>query len=285
MTDAVSLPRVLVFAAAAAMMISGARAQTCEPEKASAKYPAYAAKTVKVASAAAYPPFSYSDPKNLNQLTGLEIELIESVLKCAGVKYSFVAAPWAGTLVSILSGANDVAVGNINHRPDRAKEVDFVVFMRNGQSVIVRKGNAQKIKEPGDLCGKVGSASVGGSSMLALEQQSRGCVAGGKPAIQLQPAPEMEASYRQLGNERIDFVMDNTASANTRLEKATEFEQAYSVSTNIAFGPVLAKGNDEMLRIVVDGMKVMQDTGEITRLTTKYNLPTDLLIPIEVRKE
>lgn len=285
MTNALCPSRALVVGAAAAMMISSAQAQTCEPDKAASKYPAYAGKTVKVASASAYPPFSYSDPKDLNRLTGLEIELMESVLKCAGVTYEFVASPWSGTLTSILSGATDVAVGNINHRPDRAKQVNFVVFMRNGQSVVVRKGNAQKIKDAADLCGKVGSASVGGSSMLALEQQSRACVAGGKPAMELQPAPEMEASYRQLGNERIDFVMDNTASANTRLERAKEFEQAYSVSTDIAFGPVLAKGNDEMLRIVVDGMRVMHDNGEITRLTTQYKLPTDLLMPIEVRKE
>ena len=285
MTNALCLSRALVFAAAAATAVGAAQAQTCEPEKAAGKYPAYAGKAVTVASASAYPPFSYSDPKDLNRLTGLEIELMESVLKCAGVKYNFVVAPWSGTLTSILSGATDVAVGNINHRPDRAKQVNFVVFMRNGQSVIVRTGNAQKIKDAADLCGKIGSASVGGSSMLALEQQSRACVAGGKPAIQLQPAPEMEASYRQLGNERIDFVMDNTASATSRLEKVKDFEQAYSVSTDIAFGPVLAKSNDEMLKIVVDGMRVMHDNGEITRLTTKYNLPTDLLIPIEVRKE
>jgi polar amino acid transport system substrate-binding protein len=157
--------------------------------------------------------------------------------------------------------------------------------MRNGQTVTVREGNAKNIKSAADLCGKIGSASVGGSSLLSMEQQSQACVANGKPAIQLMPAPEMEASYRQLGNQRIDFVMDNTASANSRLEKATEFQEAYSVSTNIAFGAVLAKGNDEMLRIVFDGMRAMRDQGEITKLAVKYKLPTDLLMPIEIRRE
>ena len=238
-----------------------------------------------VAGAGTSPPFSYSDPKDLTRLTGLEVELAEKIFECAGVKAEFVAAPWAGTLPSLLNGANDVAVGNINYRPDRAKQVDFVVFMRNGQSVIVNEGNPSRIKDAADLCGKTGSASIGGSSMLELERQGRTCVGAGKPAIQLEPAPEMEASYRQLGNKRINFVMDNTASATARLEKMSEFQIAYSMTTDIAFGPVFAKGNEEMQRILFDGLRALRANGQIEALVTKYKLPTDLLIPIEVRTE
>lgn len=277
--------RVLLPFAAIVLLGGGAQAQTCEPEKASTKYPVYAAKAIKVAASAAYPPFSYSDPKDLNRLTGLEIELIEAVLKCAGLKFSYFVGPWSGTLPAILSGAADVAVGNINHRPDRAKQVDFVVFMRNGQSVMVQKGNPLKIKEASDLCGKSASASIGGSSMLELERQSQVCVANGKPAMQLLPAVEMEAAYRQLANDRINFVMDGTASASARLEKTPDFDVAYSLSTDIAFGPVLAKNNDEMTKILVDGVKILYDNGEIKKLTAKYKLPLDFLIPVEVRKE
>lgn len=274
----------LSFVAATTVLAASAQAQTCEPEKAATKYPAYAKKEIKVAASAAYPPFSYSDPKDLNRLTGLEVEIIEAVFKCAGLKYSYFVGPWSGTLPAIMSGAADVAIGNVNHRPDRAKQVDFVVFMRNGQSVMVQKGNPLKIKDANDLCGKAASASIGGSSMLEMERQSQVCVANGKPAMQLQPAVEMDAAYRQLGNERIQFVMDGTASATARLEKTPDFEMAYSITTDIAFGPVLGKGNVEMEKIIVDGMTILYNNGEIKKLTEKYRLPLDFLIPIEVRK-
>jgi polar amino acid transport system substrate-binding protein len=272
----------------AVLMATGAAsyAQTCEPQRVAAKYPEYAGKIVRIAATPTYPPFSYADPKDLTRVTGLEAEIIESALDCAGLKYEYVKGPWSGLLPTLFSGATDVMIGNVAYRADRAERADFVLFMRNGQSVVVQKGNPKKIVDLGSLCGKAASASIGGTSALEVERQSNLCAEKGRPKVAIQPSVDQEAAFRQLSNGRIDFVMDGASSAAARLaaEKAPDFELAFTISTDIAAGPAVKEGNEPMLRVITDGMRVLEREGKLKALMTKYGLSTDLLIPVEPRR-
>jgi len=278
-----TLLTALSFAALLVTVVS-THAQSCEPQNVATKYPGYAGKVVNIAATPTYPPFTYSDPTNPERLTGLETEIVESALNCAGLKYKYVLGPWTGILPTIFTGSTDVAIGNVNYRADRAEKVDFVVFMRNGQSIIVPKGNPKAIKASGDLCGKSTTSSMGGSSALEIDRQSKACVAEGKKAIEFQNAVDQEAAYRQLANGRVDFVMDGAASASIRLAKTPEFALAYTLTTDIAAGPVVRKGNDQMLKVVFDGLKAMEARGTLKVLMAKYGLPENLLVPVEIRK-
>ena len=191
--------------------------------------------------------------------------------------------PWPGLLVALFSGTADVMIGNVNYRADRAEKADFVLFTRDGQSVVVQKGNPKGIKDITDLCGHSGSASLGGTSALEIERQSKSCVERGKPAIDFQPGTDNEAGYRQLSVGRIDFEMDNSTSAARRLATNPEFQIALTVMSGIPSGFVVTKGNQPMLRIVDDGLKVLAQDGTITALLKKHGLSPDLLIPVEIR--
>jgi hypothetical protein len=68
------------------------------------KYPEYATKIVKDAATPTYPPFNYSDPKDQRRLIGPEVEIIDSVMSCAGLKYEYVLGAWPGLLPSISFG-------------------------------------------------------------------------------------------------------------------------------------------------------------------------------------
>lgn len=265
------------------LSITTAAAQTCEPGKVAQKYPEYASKTVKVAATPTYPPFTYSDPKDPRKMTGLEVEIIESVLTCAGLKFEYVMGPWTGLLPTLFSGATDVMVGNVNYRADRAEKADFVVFMRAGTSALVQKGNPKKIKDADGLCGTAGSANMGGSSALETERLSKVCVDKSKPAINFQPSVDQEAAYRQLLNGRVDFVMDGAASAATRLATTPEFDVAFTLTTDNLAGPVVAKGNKTMLQVVLDGLKIMEQSGDLKKLMEKYGMSEPLLVPVAIR--
>lgn len=263
---------------------TSACAQSCEPQKLATKYPGYVGKVINIAATPGFPPFTYSDPTNLDHLTGLEVELIESALNCAGLKPSYELGTWSSILPTIYSGSADVGIGNINYTAARAEKVDFIVFMRNAESVVVLKGNPKAIKTSLDLCGKSSTATVGGSAALEIDRQSKACVAAGKQPIQFQNAAEEEAAYRQLMNGRVDFVMGAAVSALARVAKTPEFAIAYTQPTNDATGMIVRKGNDEMAKIIFDGLKAMEAKGTIKALMAKYGLPDSLLIPVEIRK-
>lgn len=262
---------------------ASAQTAACEPEKVAQKYASYAGKVVKVAATPTYPPFTYTDPADPKKLVGLEAELIEGALNCAGLKYEYLLGAWGGLLPTLFSGASDVMVGNVNYRADRAEKADFVVFMRNGTSVITPKGNPKKIANSDALCGTTGSANVGGSSALEIERLSKVCTEKGKPAINYMASPDQEAAYRQLLNGRIDFVMDGASSAAVRQATAPDFTIAFTMVTDNVAGPVVLKGNATMLKVVADGLKAMEQNGQLKALMVKYGMTEDLLVPVAVR--
>ena len=269
---------------AAASCAGTAKAQSvkCEPEKVAAKYPKYAGKVVKIAATPTGLPFTYADPADPNRMTGLEVEMIESAMKCAGLKYEYNKGAWAGLLQSMFNGASDVMAGNVNYRPDRAERVDFVLYSTAGATVLVQKGNPKKITTMTDLCGKTGSATVGGSSAQEIDRQSKECVAQGKPAINFMPAADAEAAYRQVANGRNDFVMDDAGSAAARLTASPDMDLALTVKSDRRSGFVVAKGNEEILRAVAEGVQVQEQDGRLAGLMRKYGLDPSLLTPVKV---
>src|SRR5690606_6000204 len=79
-----------------ALMTGAAHAEiACEPEKAAEKYPDSSQRVVQIAASPTTPPFTYSDPENLDKLTGIEIEMVEFAMECAGLKYEFVKGPFS----------------------------------------------------------------------------------------------------------------------------------------------------------------------------------------------
>lgn len=261
-----------------------AQAPSCEPQKTAENFPSYVGRIVQIGANPTYPPFSYSDRADRASLTGLDIEIVEHAMKCAGLKYEFVTGQTSGLYPALFSGSLDAMVGNIFIRPDRADKAGFVLYMINGQSLVVKSGNPMKIASTGDMCGKRATGLYVGSSAIAVKKISDGCVSAGKPPIEYTAAADQEQSYRALENERADMVMDGAASAALRVKSANAhpFEIAFTLQTDIKSGVIAPKANSEMLTVLANGLLDLQRSGKLKELMTKYGLDPDWLIPVEV---
>lgn len=278
-----SIRRILPLSLLLAFSVPAYAAQ-CEPEKVAEKYPTYAGKIVKIAASPAQPPFAFSDPANPERMAGLEVEMIEKALSCAGLKFEYLKGAWSTLLPAIFSGAADVMIGSVNYRPDRAERADFILFMRAGESVIVPKGNPKNITSMNSLCGNTGSTVIGGTSAHTIELQSKACTDQGKPGVGFQPAPAADAAYRQVINGRVDFSMDDATAAVARVGREPDLQIAHTVMTDLVSGMVVRKGNTEMMTIVADGLKVQQQDGALAEIAKKHALPPGTMIPVETRQ-
>lgn len=264
-------------------LASGAYA-ACEPQRAAEKYPLSWKRPVKVATTTTTLPFAYSNPANLEQMLGIEIEMIDFAMKCAGLPYEYVKGPFSSLIQSVMSGATDVMIGNVNYRPERAEKVDFVIYMRSGQSVIVTKGNPKGLRSIDDLCGATASSTVGGVSAAEVERQSATCVGRGKSPIRYVPSVDQEAAVRQLTNGRIDFVMDGSISAKLRAQAENrDLEIGFTILTDLLIGPVVRKDNEEIKRAVVEGVQTLEQDGRLKALLAKYDL-SEFGQPVEVKR-
>lgn len=272
-------PALLTSAPAAAQQ------SECRPEAVAQRYPGYANRIVKVGVNSTYPPFSYNDPANLTRIIGLDAEIVEFALRCAGLRHEYVNGQHSGLYPALFAGTHDVMIGNIFFRPDRAERAGFVLYMVNTQSLVVRKGNPKKIVSRETMCGNTASGSFNSSSAMLVQDIGKACVEAGRPAITWVPAADHEPAYRSLANDRIDMVMDGSVSAWQRVQsrEGQGFEVAFSIQTDVRSGMIVQKGNAEMLRILTDGLNELQRTGGLAALMTKYGLQPEWLIPVEAR--
>ena len=269
----------------ASMSVGTAAQAACEPDKVAQKYPTYANTVVQIGAQPSYPPFTYSDPDDLNNLAGMEVEIIENVMQCAGLKFRYIKGVQSGLYPALFSGNLDVMIGNIFFQPSRAERASFVLYMINTKSLVVRKGNPKGIKSEEDMCGHIASGSFTGSSAAAVLDISNACINAGKEGITWIPAADQEPANRSLINGRIDMVLDGTATSVLRVNSAfgrENLEIAFTRESDIMSGVMIPNGNEEMLAIVRDGLRYLQASGELTEFMKKYGVESDM-IPIEDR--
>ena len=282
-----SLPVLLLAGAAALGQPAPARAQEparCEPQRAAEKYPRYARTGVKVGTVTTSPPFAYSDPADYTRMTGAEVEIAEAVMKCAGLSFSYVKGPFSTVLQSVVSGAADVMIGNVNYRAERAERLDFVTYMRSGQSMLVPRGNPKNLHTVADLCGLTESSTVGGVGFAEVEKQSAVCRRNGRPPINYLPSVDQEAALRQVANGRVDFVMDGSITARQRAEgHNAEFEVAFTILTDLVIGTMVRKDDAEMRHAVLEGVTILEREGTLKDILTRYGMQ-EFMAPVELRR-
>jgi polar amino acid transport system substrate-binding protein len=272
----------LLFGIAGLCFTTAAAQAACEPGKVAEKYPSLASQPVRVATTPLYAPFEYTSP-NEDKMIGSDIEVSEAALECVGLKYEYVKGAFTNLLPTVLNGQTDVMVANLFYTEERAKNVDFVVYMKAGSALLVRKGNTHNIKSMDDLCGLTTGAVVGSVSMGILEDQSKTCEAAGKAPISIVAATETDAAVRGIMNDRLDFLLDNAGAAAVRVkDDPANLEIAFTQVRDIKVGNAVKKGNDELLKAYLDGLKEIWKDGTVAKIFTKYGLDANLAIEPEI---
>lgn len=248
----------------------------CEPEKVAEKYPNLAGRPVQVATTPLYAPYSYAEGE---KMVGSDIEISERALECVGLTYEYTKGTWPSLLPTVLTGKTDVMVANLYYTEERAKQVDFIVYMKAGSAMLVLHGNPHNVKSMDDLCGLHTSVVAGSFSQPVIEAQSEKCVADGKPAINILVAPETDAAVRGLENGRLDFLLDNVGAAAVRVKDDPEkFQIAFVTTREVSVGNAVLKGNAELAQAYYEGMKEIYDNGTVAEIFGKYGLDEQLII-------
>src|ERR1700730_6637167 len=186
----------LVFLTVSALC--GARADdvACEPAKLAAKYPSLAGRTIKVGQDGESVPFSMRDRKDFSKLIGLDADLAHAAFDCIGVPMQFVVGTWSGLIPAAMSGQIDIMWDTLLYTPERAKKLDFVVYMNAATGMLVAKGNPKNIHAVGDLCGLTATTTLGTTQEAMLRDASSKCVAAGKSAVNIITSTDMPSGLR-----------------------------------------------------------------------------------------
>jgi polar amino acid transport system substrate-binding protein len=282
------LNRVVTAALAlglAAAMIAGkmdsasAQGAKCEPEQIVAKYPSLAGKTIKVATDAESPPYSFRDPKDFNRVIGIDVDMARAAFKCIGAKMELSLGAWSGLLPSVIAGQNDLMWDDLYYTAKRAEQVDYVAYMVAGTGGLVRKGNPKNIHDFADLCGLTGTAGLGTVEEAALRDQSKKCIDGGKKEINILTYPDISSGVRLVQNDRADVMVTDLALVDQlSSDNPTLYERGIKVLSDFKIGVAVKKGNKDLLTALYDSLTVLHGNGEQKQIFGNYKVDAGLIV-------
>ena len=264
--------------------IARAEDPKCEPDKLATKYPSLKGKTIKLATDAESPPYSFRDPKDFNNIIGIDVDMARAAFKCIGAAMEISTGAWSGLLPSVIAGQTDLMWDDLYYTAERAKQVDYVVYMIAGTGGLVRKGNPKHIASLADVCGLNGTAGLGTVEEAALRDQSKKCVAEGKKEITILTYPDIPAGTRLVQNDRADVMVTDLALVDQLAhDNPTLYERGIKIVSDFNIGIAMKKGNDDLVKAIFDAVRALQADGTQKATFTKYNVDTSLIIPIALR--
>ncbi len=258
----------------------------CEPNKLATKYPGLVGKTIKIGTDGETPPYAMRDPKDFNHLIGLDTELAEASFKCVGVPIEFKLGAWSGQLPAVANGQTDAMWDTLYYTPERAKQMDFVIYLRAATGGMVQKGNPKHIKSLDEICGVRATAGLGTVEEAQFRELSDKCVKTGKKPVEIVTFPDIPAGARLVMNDRADLLLINLGLVDQFVaDNPDKLERAFMIVTNWKVGVGFNKNNKELEQAVADALKAIRADGTEKKIYDKYHFDHSLAMPIEILTE
>jgi polar amino acid transport system substrate-binding protein len=215
---------------------------------------------IRVATDATWPPFEYVDDQN--KIVGFDIDLMDAIARKAGLEIEYVNVGFDPLLAGMATGTYDAAISSITIKPERAENMLFTdPYYVAGQMIVV-KANNTAITGESSLTGKTLGAQLG-TTGEALAKEVTGATVKSYNQIGL--------AIQDLLNSQVDAVICDTPIAENYVKtNAATLKTVGSALTTEDYGIAVAKGKNDLLNKLNDGLKAVKGEGLIDQLVQKW---------------
>lgn len=222
-----------------------------------------------------YPPEeSYEGTKPV----GSDIDIGNDIAKRMGVKAQFNNTGFDAIIAALLAKKCDLIISGMNDTPDRRKQVDFVDYIKVGQSFMVKKGNPEHITGIASLAGKKASVEVGTTNKDFLDEQSKMLKSQGKSGITVVTFPKDTDAANALKTGRVDaYFGDAPVVAYYIAQSPESFTFGGAPVNPIPVGIAVRKSDTELRDGVKKGIDAMYADGTMTKILGKYKMSSTAL--------
>lgn len=262
-------------------------APACEPDKLAQKYPSLVGQTIRIGMDPETPPYVSRDPHDFNKVTGSDVDIATTVMKCAGLKYSFFLGGWSGMMPAVIAGQIEVFWDNLYYTPARAKTMTYMMYMQAATGAMTQAGNSKKIDGLGDSsCGATFAVGLGTVEEVLAHKQDDMCKAESKPGLTIMTYPDMASGIRLIQSRRADVMMTDLALVDSLVsDHPDQYARAFKIMTGFQIGAAVKKGNADLVNAISDGLQVLQATGGEKQIFEKYKIDPSLQMPTVVRTD
>lgn len=242
------------------------------------QYPQFVGKTLKIGTTADSPPYNYRDDKDLDKITGMNADYMRAVGACLGMPVTFAISDFSGIIPGTQAGHVDIGVSTVQYRPERAQQVNFIVYMKGASGAVVRKDNPIKVSTFADLCGLKAAATVGSAQRAQLDDINNTICA--KNPMEITTTPGGLGGPMLVQNKRADFFFGVSSVQSYDLSM---FRLAYTHTSDLMIGLVMSKQNTEMSKAVLAAMQALQADGTEAKLYKEYLMDPVISLPADFK--
>ncbi|MFD7615122.1 ABC transporter substrate-binding protein [Streptomyces sp. NPDC059828] len=238
---------------------------------------------IKVGTDAAYAPMEYEEG---GKIVGIDPDIAAALGKELGVEFKFTSGTFDGLISSLNTGRQDIVMSSMSDTKARqegldetgkkvGKGVDFVDYFTSGVSLLVKKGNPQKIASLDDLCGKKVAVQRGTIYEDTFKAQAAKCTKDGKGKLTIEAFDtDAEAQTRVKSGGAAADLNDYPVAAHIAKTAGggNDFEVAGDQTDAGPFGIAVNKDNVELRDALKLALAAIIKNGEYGKVLEKWDV-------------
>jgi polar amino acid transport system substrate-binding protein len=206
-----------------------------------------------------------------NKPEGSDIDIGTEIAKRMGVTASFANTTFDSIIAALKAKKCDAIISGMNDTPARRNQVDFVDYLKVGQSLMVKKGNPEHIAALADLAGKSVSVESGTTNRDFLAAQSTKLTKSGKKSITIKTFPKDTDAASALKAGRVDAYFGDSPVVVYYVSKDPAFSVGGSPINPIPIGIAVRKG-DPLGPAIKRALTLMYADGTMQRIVSKWKM-------------
>ncbi|WP_314172025.1 ABC transporter substrate-binding protein [Streptomyces winkii] len=234
---------------------------------------------IKVGTDPAYKPMEYKDGA---KIIGLDPDLANAMGKQLGVRFDFTGGVFDGLVTSLQTGRFDMIMSSMTDTKDRqqglddkgkkvGKGVDFVDYLTAGSSILVKKGNPEKVKSMDDLCGEKVATQRGTTSHEILKKQIDKCKKDRERPLTIEPfETDDQARIRLDAGGVVADISDFPVAANAA--KEGQFEIVGEQMESAPYGMAVSKDDKELRDALKEALAKIIEDGSYKKALKKWGV-------------
>lgn len=229
---------------------------------------------VKVGSDIKYAPVEFFDTDGKTPI-GLDPDIGKALGEKLGVRFEFTNAPFAGLIAAVQSRRFDIVMSAMSDNKERQAALDFIDYFNVGTSILVRKGNPEKIDTIDDLCGKTVALELGTTQERVASSQQAKCRSEGKGELKVLALEADTDALTQVKNGRAVADLNDFPVAVYNAKTSGGGADFEVVGQPIPAGPygIGVRKDDTQLRDALQGaLKGIIDEGVYDQILKKWNV-------------
>ncbi len=226
--------------------------------------------TITFLSDTTYPPQESIDPAT-QQAVGFDIDIAKALAAKLGLNPVIVKTDSPQIVGALLAKKGDAVISALSITPDLQRQVAFVAYFQAGQSILVRKGNAQHISGLADLCGKNVAVQVQSPEQNSLDEVNGNECKANHITVHVYPT-DLQAVLTLKQGQSDAALDDSPVAAYFVKQTPDQLELAGSPFKTNPEGIAVDPKNGELVKAIQKAMLAIYQDGTYRLILSKWNL-------------